>query len=124
MGMGQALSEQTQHHEGLPLRANLLDYRIRPSPNRRRSTSRWSRAWTRWGPSAPRRPAKAACTGAAGDAAAIHDALGLRLAETRHARPVLDALLARRRERQLAAAARARPRRTRRRRPCIPSTED
>jgi 4-hydroxybenzoyl-CoA reductase subunit alpha len=28
MGMGQALSEQTQYHEGLPLRANLLDYRI------------------------------------------------------------------------------------------------
>ena len=28
MGMGQALSEETQHHEGLPLRANLLDYRI------------------------------------------------------------------------------------------------
>ena len=28
MGMGQALSEETQHHEGLPLRPNLLDYRI------------------------------------------------------------------------------------------------
>jgi 4-hydroxybenzoyl-CoA reductase subunit alpha len=28
MGMGQALSEETQYHEGLPLRANLLDYRI------------------------------------------------------------------------------------------------
>jgi 4-hydroxybenzoyl-CoA reductase subunit alpha len=28
MGMGQALCEQTQHHEGLPVRANLLDYRI------------------------------------------------------------------------------------------------
>ncbi len=26
--MGQALSEETQYHEGLPLRANLLDYRI------------------------------------------------------------------------------------------------
>ncbi|MEO8653288.1 MAG: 4-hydroxybenzoyl-CoA reductase subunit alpha [Ramlibacter sp.] len=28
MGMGQALSEETQYHEGLHLRANLLDYRI------------------------------------------------------------------------------------------------
>ena len=28
MGMGQALSEETQYHEGLPLRANLLDYRM------------------------------------------------------------------------------------------------
>ena len=27
MGMGQALSEETQYHEGRPLRANLLDYR-------------------------------------------------------------------------------------------------
>jgi 4-hydroxybenzoyl-CoA reductase subunit alpha len=28
MGMGQALCEETQYHEGLPLRANLLDYRV------------------------------------------------------------------------------------------------
>jgi len=28
MGMGQALCEETQYHEGLPLRANLLDYRM------------------------------------------------------------------------------------------------
>ena len=28
MGLGQALSEETQYHEGLPLRPNLLDYRI------------------------------------------------------------------------------------------------
>ena len=28
MGMGQALAEETQYHAGLPLRANLLDYRI------------------------------------------------------------------------------------------------
>jgi 4-hydroxybenzoyl-CoA reductase subunit alpha len=28
MGLGQALAEQTQYHEGLPLRANFLDYRI------------------------------------------------------------------------------------------------
>jgi 4-hydroxybenzoyl-CoA reductase subunit alpha len=28
MGMGQALSEETSYHEGLPLRPNLLDYRI------------------------------------------------------------------------------------------------
>jgi 4-hydroxybenzoyl-CoA reductase subunit alpha len=28
MGLGQALAEETQYHEGLPLRANLLDYRI------------------------------------------------------------------------------------------------
>ena len=28
MGMGQALSEETQYHQGLPLRANLLDYRV------------------------------------------------------------------------------------------------
>lgn len=28
MGMGQALSEETQYHQGLALRANLLDYRV------------------------------------------------------------------------------------------------
>ena len=28
MGMGQALSEETQYHDGLPLRPNLLDYRV------------------------------------------------------------------------------------------------
>jgi 4-hydroxybenzoyl-CoA reductase subunit alpha len=28
MGMGQALSEETQYHGGLPLRANLIDYRM------------------------------------------------------------------------------------------------
>ena len=28
MGMGQALCEETQYHQGLPLRANLLDYRV------------------------------------------------------------------------------------------------
>ncbi len=28
MGMGQALSEETQYHLGLPLRANFLDYRV------------------------------------------------------------------------------------------------
>jgi 4-hydroxybenzoyl-CoA reductase subunit alpha len=28
MGMGQALSEENQYHEGLPLRPNFLDYRI------------------------------------------------------------------------------------------------
>ena len=28
MGMGQALCEETQYHEGRPLRANLLDYRV------------------------------------------------------------------------------------------------
>lgn len=28
MGLGQALSEETQYHEGLPLRPNFLDYRI------------------------------------------------------------------------------------------------
>ncbi len=28
MGMGQALSEETGYHEGLPVRANLLDYRV------------------------------------------------------------------------------------------------
>jgi 4-hydroxybenzoyl-CoA reductase subunit alpha len=28
MGMGQALAEETQYHEGLPLCANYLDYRV------------------------------------------------------------------------------------------------
>jgi 4-hydroxybenzoyl-CoA reductase subunit alpha len=28
MGMGQALCEETRYHEGLPLAANFLDYRI------------------------------------------------------------------------------------------------
>jgi 4-hydroxybenzoyl-CoA reductase subunit alpha len=28
MGMGQAMSEENQYHEGLPMRPNMLDYRI------------------------------------------------------------------------------------------------
>jgi 4-hydroxybenzoyl-CoA reductase subunit alpha len=61
MGMGQALSEETQYHQGLPLRANLIDYRMATIPTRRRSRFTWSRASTRWGRLAPRRPARAPC---------------------------------------------------------------
>ena len=63
MGMGQALCEETQYHEGLPLRPNLLDYRIPtivespPIEVKLVESHRSARA-----PSAPRRPAKARCT--------------------------------------------------------------
>ena len=110
MGMGQALSEQTQHHEGLPVRANLLDYRM---PTIAESPPIHVTLVESIDPLGPF-GAKEASEGGLhavppAIAAAIHDALGLRLGETPFTPDkVLDALHARRREQKLAAARRAR----------------
>jgi xanthine dehydrogenase molybdopterin-binding subunit B len=64
MGMGQALSEETQYHEGLPLRANLLDYRIPTMAESPEIEVFLIESMIRWGPSAPRRAARGRCTAA------------------------------------------------------------
>ena len=106
MGMGQALCEETQYHEGLPVRANLLDYRIptivesppidtfiveAPDPN---------------GPFGAKEAGEGSLSGFLPALTnAIADAVGLRLTEL-PASPdrVLDALAARRRADRLRAA--------------------
>jgi 4-hydroxybenzoyl-CoA reductase subunit alpha len=106
MGMGQALGEETQYHEGLPLRANMLDYRIptivesppieafiveAPDPN---------------GPFGAKEAGEGALSGFPPALTnAIADAVGVDL-DALPASPdrVLDALVARRRARQLRAA--------------------
>jgi len=105
MGMGQALCEETQYHEGLPVRANLLDYRIptivesppieafiveAPDPN---------------GPYGAKEAGEGSLSGFLPALTnAIADAVGLRLNEL-PASPdrVLDALTARRRAERLRA---------------------
>ena len=109
MGMGQALSEETQYHEGLPLCANLLDYRVptivesppidafiveAPDPN---------------GPFGAKEAGEGSLSGFLPALTnAIADATGLRLTEL-PASPdrLLDALTARRRAERLRRATRA-----------------
>jgi 4-hydroxybenzoyl-CoA reductase subunit alpha len=113
MGMGQALSEETQYHEGLPLRANFLDYRIPTALDSPPVDVTLVESMDPLGPFG----AKEASEGGLHSvppaiAAAIHDATGLRL----HTLPItpdrlLEALLRRQRDEKLAAqrAARAAP---------------
>jgi 4-hydroxybenzoyl-CoA reductase subunit alpha len=109
MGMGQALSEETQYQDGLPLRANLLDYRVptivesppietfiveAPDPN---------------GPFGAKEAGEGALSGFLPALTnAIADATGLRLTEL-PASPerVLDAITARRRAARLKKTAAA-----------------
>ncbi len=110
MGMGQALCEETQYHEGLPVRANFLDYRIptivesppietfiveAPDPN---------------GPFGAKEAGEGSLSGfLPALTSAIADATGIALNEL-PATPdrLLDALVARRRAERLAAARRSR----------------
>jgi 4-hydroxybenzoyl-CoA reductase subunit alpha len=110
MGLGQALCEQTQHHEGLPVRANLLDYRM---PSIVESPPIHVTLVESIDPLGPFGAKEASEGGLHGTppaiAAAIHDALGLRLrALPLSPDQVLDALLARKRDDKRAAARRAR----------------
>ena len=105
MGMGQALSEQTQYHEGLPLRANFLDYRMPTALDSPPIDVTLVESIDPLGPFG----AKEASEGGIHSvppaiAAAIHDATGLRLRELPITpERVLEALHKRRREEQLAA---------------------
>jgi len=111
MGMGQALSEETQYHEGLHLRANLLDYRIPTIAESPPIDVTLVESMDPLGPFGAKEGSEGGLHGfPPALTAAIADALGLRL----NALPVtpdrlFDALQARRRERRRQAAKRTLP---------------
>jgi 4-hydroxybenzoyl-CoA reductase subunit alpha len=100
MGMGQALQEETQYHEGLHLRANLLDYRIPTMAESPPIAVTLVESMDPLGPFGAKEGSEGGLHGfPPALTAAIADALGLRL----NALPVTpdrvhDALQARRRE--------------------------
>jgi 4-hydroxybenzoyl-CoA reductase subunit alpha len=100
MGMGQALQEETQYHEGLHLRANLLDYRIPTMAESPPIAVTLIESMDPLGPFGAKEGSEGGLHGfPPALTAAIADALGLRL----NALPVTpdrvhDALQARRRE--------------------------
>jgi 4-hydroxybenzoyl-CoA reductase subunit alpha len=110
MGVGQALSEETQYHDGLHLRANLIDYRIPTIAESPPIDVTLVESIDPLGPFG----AKEASEGGLHSvppaiAAAIHDAIGIRV----HELPItpdrlLEAIHLRRREEKLAAAKAAR----------------
>lgn len=105
MGMGQALSEETQYHEGLPLRANLLDYRIPTMAESPDIEVMLIESMDPLGPFGAKEGSEGALHGCPPAVAnAIADALGLRLdALPLSPERVLEALRARRRARRLEA---------------------
>jgi 4-hydroxybenzoyl-CoA reductase subunit alpha len=105
MGMGQALSEETQYHEGLPLRANLLDYRIPTMAESPDIEVMLIESMDPLGPFGAKEGSEGALHGCPPAVAnAIADALGLRLdALPLSPERVLEALRARRRARRLDA---------------------
>ncbi len=112
MGMGQALCEETRYHEGLPLHANFLDYRIPTSVESPPMEVKLIESHDPLGPFGAKEASEGALHGFAPALTnAIHDALGLRLT-TLPASPdrVLEALVASRRAQRLRNANRAKPR--------------
>ena len=114
MGMGQALQEETQYHEGLPLRANMLDYRIPTIAESPPIDVTLIESMDPLGPFGAKEGSEGGLHGFPPALTnAIADALGLRLNELPVTPDrVFDALLARRRR----AAAAKRRRQSRRRR--------
>jgi 4-hydroxybenzoyl-CoA reductase subunit alpha len=110
MGMGQALAEETQYHEGLPVRANFIDYRMPTSVESPPIEVTLIESHDPLGPFG----AKEASEGGLHStppaiANAIFAAVGLRLTSLPMTPDrVLEALHARRREQKLQAAKRAR----------------
>jgi 4-hydroxybenzoyl-CoA reductase subunit alpha len=106
MGMGQALSEETQYHEGLPLRPNLLDYRIPTSVESPPIDVKLIESHDPLGPFGAKEASEGSLHGFAPALTnAICDAIGIRLTEL-PASPdrVLDAIGARRRRERLRAS--------------------
>jgi 4-hydroxybenzoyl-CoA reductase subunit alpha len=106
MGMGQALSEETQYHEGLPLRPNLLDYRIPTSAESPPIEVKLIESHDPLGPFGAKEASEGSLHGFAPALTnAICDAIGIRLTEL-PASPdrVLDAIQARRRRERLRAS--------------------
>jgi 4-hydroxybenzoyl-CoA reductase subunit alpha len=106
MGMGQALSEETQYHEGLHLRPNMLDYRIPTIVESPRIDVHLVESIDPLGPFGAKEASEGAIHSFAPALAnAICDAIGIRLTEL-PASPdrVLDAVIARRRKDRLRQA--------------------
>jgi 4-hydroxybenzoyl-CoA reductase subunit alpha len=111
MGMGQALSEETQHHEGLPLRPNFLDYRIPTIAESPPIEVKLIESMDPLGPFGAKEASEGALHGFPPALTnAICDAIGIRLHEL-PATPdrVLEALQQRRREQRLQARRAAAP---------------
>jgi 4-hydroxybenzoyl-CoA reductase subunit alpha len=105
MGMGQALSEETQYHNGLPLRPNMLDYRIPTIAESPPIEVHLVESHDPLGPFGAKEASEGALHGFPPALTnAICDAVGIRLGEL-PATPdrLLDALQARRREQRLQA---------------------
>jgi 4-hydroxybenzoyl-CoA reductase subunit alpha len=103
MGMGQALSEETQYHEGLPLRPNMLDYRIPTIVESPPIDVKLVETHDPLGPFGAKEASEGALHGfAPALTSAICDAIGIRLSEL-PASPdrVLEAIQARRRKERL-----------------------
>jgi len=105
MGMGQALSEETQYHEGLPLRPNMLDYRIPTIAESPPIDVKLIESHDPLGPFGAKEASEGALHGFAPALCnAIFDAIGIRLSEL-PATPdrVLEAIHTRKREERLRA---------------------
>ena len=110
MGMGQALGEETQYHDGLPLRANLVDYRIPTIVESPPIEVAIVEARDPNGPFGAKEAGEGSLSAfLAALTNAIADATGLRLTEL-PASPdrLMDAIVARRRARRLREARQAR----------------
>ena len=110
MGMGQALQEETQYHEGLPLRANMLDYRIPTIAESPPIDVTLIESMDPLGPFGAKEGSEGGLHGFPPALTnAIADALGLRINELPVTPDrVFDALLARRRQLRLKKAQQAR----------------
>ena len=85
MGLGQALGEETQYHEGLPLRANFIDYRIPTIVESPPIAVTLVESIDPLGPFGAKEASEGGLHGVPPAlAAAVHDAIGLRL----HALPI------------------------------------
>jgi 4-hydroxybenzoyl-CoA reductase subunit alpha len=106
MGMGQALCEETQYHEGRPLRANLLDYRVPTIAESPPIEVHIVESRDPGGPLGAKEAGEGSLAGfLAAVTNAVYDAVGLRLTEL-PASPdrVLEALQAKRRTERLQRA--------------------
>ena len=106
MGMGQALCEETQFHEGRALRANLLDYRVPTIVESPPIEVHIVESRDPGGPFGAKEAGEGSLAGfLAALTNAVHDAVGLRLSEL-PASPdrVLEALQARRRSQRVKQA--------------------
>jgi 4-hydroxybenzoyl-CoA reductase subunit alpha len=105
MGLGQALSEETQYHEGLPLRPNFLDYRIPTAVETPPIDVHLVESMDPLGPFGAKEASEGALHGFPPALTnAIADAIGIRLTEL-PATPdrVLDAIVEKRRRERRAA---------------------